>query len=334
MEQQPGPVNWARFNPSPLPGMVRLWTLEAAAHGAELVSYFRWRQAPFGQEAHHAGLLRPDSSEDVGAAEARQVAGELASLGDLTIGQAPVALLFSYPASWVFETQPQGADCRYLELAFLWYQALRRLGLDVDILPPDADLSGYRMIVAPSLPMIDADLVTRLAGFGVPVLFGPRTGSRDEDMATPVALPPGPLQSALPIKVQRVESLREGVIEAGPGFTVARWFEHVDGPAEIAQEDGRGIVFRQDMLRYVAGWPDAALLQQLLRSMAVESGVVTADLPADVRVRRAGDWCFAFNYGPEVVSLEGVVPTGADLLIGQHNLRPAGVAAWRADPLP
>ncbi|MEK9978550.1 MAG: beta-galactosidase, partial [Paracoccaceae bacterium] len=55
MEQQPGPVNWAPFNPDPLPGMVRLWTWEAFAHGAEAVCYFRWRQAPMSQEQMHAG---------------------------------------------------------------------------------------------------------------------------------------------------------------------------------------------------------------------------------------------------------------------------------------
>ena len=60
MEQQPGPVNWAPYNPAPLPGMVRLWTWEAFAHGAEAVCYFRWRQAPFAQEQMHSGLLRPD----------------------------------------------------------------------------------------------------------------------------------------------------------------------------------------------------------------------------------------------------------------------------------
>ena len=64
MEQQPGPVNWARYNPAPLPGMVRLWSLEAFAHGAEVVSYFRWRQAPFAQEQMHAGLLRPDRVDE------------------------------------------------------------------------------------------------------------------------------------------------------------------------------------------------------------------------------------------------------------------------------
>ena len=56
MEQQPGPVNWAAWNPVPKRGMVRLWTWEALAHGAEVVSYFRWRQAVSGQEQFHAGL--------------------------------------------------------------------------------------------------------------------------------------------------------------------------------------------------------------------------------------------------------------------------------------
>ncbi|HXQ45547.1 MAG TPA: beta-galactosidase, partial [Caulobacteraceae bacterium] len=93
MEQQPGPVNWARFNPAPLPGMVRAWTWEAFAHGAEVVSYFRWRQAPFAQEQMHAGLNRSDREVDVGGREARAVADELKAIGELgPCGRAPVAL--------------------------------------------------------------------------------------------------------------------------------------------------------------------------------------------------------------------------------------------------
>ncbi|HAJ45270.1 MAG TPA: beta-galactosidase, partial [Alphaproteobacteria bacterium] len=76
-----GPVNWAIHNPSPAPGMVRLWTWEAFAHGAECVSYFRWRQAPFAQEQMHAGLNRPDRVLDAGGHEAGQVARELAQAG-------------------------------------------------------------------------------------------------------------------------------------------------------------------------------------------------------------------------------------------------------------
>ena len=68
MEQQPGPVNWAQWNPAPLPGMVRLWSWEAFAHGAGCVSYFRWRQAPFAQEQMHAGLHTPMTSSTKAAA--------------------------------------------------------------------------------------------------------------------------------------------------------------------------------------------------------------------------------------------------------------------------
>jgi beta-galactosidase len=78
MEQQPGPVNWAPYNPVPLPGMVRLWTLEAFAHGAEVVSFFRWRQATFGQEQYHSGLHLPNGEPDAACAEVAQLSQELA----------------------------------------------------------------------------------------------------------------------------------------------------------------------------------------------------------------------------------------------------------------
>jgi beta-galactosidase len=329
MEQQPGPVNWAAHNPAPLDGMVRLWTLEAAAHGAELVSYFRWRQAPFGQEAHHAGLLRPDSVEDTGAHEARAAAADLAVLGDLGPPARTVALIFSYEAAWLFEAQPQGRSFRYMELVFRFHSALRQLGLDVDILPADADLTGHAMVVVPSLPILADDLVARLAGLGVPVLFGPRSGSRTDTFQIPQGLPPGPLRAALPITIPRVESLRDGLIEPGDGFAVARWFEHVETSLtpEIALNDGRGIVYRHQSMRYLAGWPDDALLGRVLGLMAAEAGLATATLPPGVRLRRAGDLCFAFNHGRDPADISGLAPPS--LIIGTHLLPPAGVAAWR-----
>ncbi len=61
MEQQPGPVNWAPWNPVPKRGMVRLWTWEALAHGADVVSYFRWRQAVSGRNSSTPGSTFPDS---------------------------------------------------------------------------------------------------------------------------------------------------------------------------------------------------------------------------------------------------------------------------------
>jgi beta-galactosidase len=109
--------------------MIRLWTWEALAHGAEVVSYFRWRQCPFAQEQMHAGLQRPDRKLSPGGAEATRVGEEIARMGALPESQpAPVALVFDYEAVWISRIQPQGADFNQVELCFRWYEAVRRLG--------------------------------------------------------------------------------------------------------------------------------------------------------------------------------------------------------------
>ena len=113
MEQQPGPVNWAPWNPDPLPGMARLWAWEAFAHGAEAVCYFRWRQAPFAQEQMHAGLLRPDSVPAPAYEEVAKVAREVQAMPTQGTGEAKLGLVFDYASAWAWETQPQGRDFSY-----------------------------------------------------------------------------------------------------------------------------------------------------------------------------------------------------------------------------
>jgi beta-galactosidase len=332
MEQQPGPVNWARYNPSPLPGMVRLWTLEALAHGAEVLSYFRWRQAPFAQEQMHAGLLRPDRSEDIGAHEARQAARDIALIGPAGEPPRSVALVFSYESCWVTDTQPQGQGFSALRLAFECYSALRALGLDIDIVAPGAELSGYRMVVVPCLPIIPAGFASRLASFEGPVLVGPRSGSKTASFSIPAGLAPGELRGLLGIRVLRVESLRPGLEAGGADVSVERWLEHVEGEAIVEErlEDGHAVVLRNGSSRYLAGWPDARLARRVLLRMAGEAGLATQELPEGIRLRRTGRLCFAFNYanGPQTLP-----PAPArDFLIGGAELPPAGVAVWRANP--
>ena len=118
MEQQPGPVNWAPYNPDPLPGMARLWAWEAFAHGAEAVCYFRWRQAPFAQEQMHAGMLRPDSEPAPTYHAAAEVARELAEMPDVETTAAPIALIFDYASAWAWATQPHGRGFDYFNVVF------------------------------------------------------------------------------------------------------------------------------------------------------------------------------------------------------------------------
>ncbi|KEO87952.1 beta-galactosidase [Erythrobacter sp. JL475] len=319
MEQQPGPVNWARFNPAPLPGMVKLWTLEAMAHGAEFTSYFRWRQAPFAQEQMHAGLLRPDSSDAEAAGEAREAADIIEQIGPQQCAKAPVALVFSYEAAWVCGIQPQGRSFRYLELAYEWYSALRGFGLDIDIIAPDADLSDYRAVFVPTMPIVPDGFVSRLSNLTCPVLIGPRSGSKSESFCIPEGLPPGELRELVPVTITRVESLRDGIVETGEGWSVVRWREDVtsDLAPEFALEDGRGVVFAHGNQRYLAAWPDGTLLNQLITRIADEARIELIPLPEGLRVRRSATHLFAFNYsiGPITFDLTGEVidPAGVSI---------------------
>jgi beta-galactosidase len=326
LEQQPGPVNWARHNPAPLPGMVRLWTLEACAHGAELVSYFRWRQAPFGQEQMHAGLLRPDRCDDVAAAEVRQAAREIGELGPLAVSRAPVAVLFDYESCWVTDIQPQGSGQGALKAALDWYSSLRRLGFDIDIISPAASLDGYRLVVVPCLPILPPGLVERLRCFAGQVIVGPRSGSKTSEFRIPHPLPPGELQSLIPLKVTRVESLRKGLSESGPGFSAGGWLEHVETAlsSSLALDTGRGVGWTSGGLHYLATALDEAGRIAFFGSVARRAGLAPMLLPPALRTRTAGGLRFFFNYGREALALpQG---EGPDVTCGSDPLPAAGVA--------
>ncbi len=250
MEQQPGPVNWAPWNPIPKPGQIRVFTWEALAHGAECVSYFRWRQAPFAQEQMHAGLNLPNNAGlSAGGMEATQVGEELARLGPLPASaKAPVAMVFDYEASWILSIQPQGKDFSYHALTYRWYEAIRRLGLDVDIVPPGRDLTGYRLVLVPTLPHISEAAMAAFRTTDALILFGPRSGSKTRSYSIPDNLPPGPLQDLLPMKVRQVSSTRPNVSFAVNGIHIkgkgSRWRDELT-PAKVRRCWRASIQMRQ-----------------------------------------------------------------------------------------
>ena len=349
MEQQPGPVNWAHWNPAPLDGMIRLWTWQAFAHGAEVVSYFRWRQAPFAQEQMHAGLNRPDRSLDQGGVEATQVARELQALGMDSMAanvaarngsktEGRVALVLDYPSLWMAQIQPQGADFNPMEITFRAYSALRQLGLDVDILSSRADLTGYAMVVLPAHLREDADLAGRLANCGAQVVFGPRAGSKNQSLAFAEGLPPGVFTELAGLKVQRVASLPPGLEDAvhwpdGSTTLNSHWREDVQTQGAVAVahfDDGKPAVLRHGRHWTSAGWPDEAGWKQLFTHAATAAGLPTQALPADVRTSRMGNWLFAQNFSSSTVEFS---PSNhAQCLLGARVLAPQGLAIWKLGP--
>ena len=307
MEQQPGPVNWAPHNPEPLPGMVRLWSWEAFAHGAEAVCYFRWRQAPMAQEQLHAGLLRADSEQAPAYAEAADVAAEIRAAPVAETRQAEVALVYDYASDWAWSVQPHGADLSYFRLVFENYRALRGLGLSVDIIPSDADaLTGYKMVLAPGQMIVDPAFKVGLADSGAEVVVGPRFGARTADMCTPVPLPPA--MPGLDATVARVESLRPGLDMAlAEGGTVVGYREVLEGRAEVVESlmDGAPVAMRSGGVTYLGGWLDHAGLSRVLNDACARAGIATQELPDGVRIRETASERFWFNYTSNAVDVHG-----------------------------
>ena len=333
MEQQPGPVNWAPHNPAPRDGMVRLWSWEAFAHGAETVSYFRWRQAPFAQEQMHAGLLRPDSIEAEGFFEALQVAKELGDLGgklDAHPGKADMAIVFDYASAWAWEIQPQGREFDYFRLMFDFYRNLRRLGLSVDFVPASApDIEGYPLVVIPGLFTWTPGIVDAIRAHDGQVLIGPRSGSKTDDFAIPESLPPALPADILGVRIARVETLRADTPLQLSGGTFQFWREFLEiGPETetvLVAEDGVPALVKQGNVHYLGGWPDQDLVRTIILSMADSAGLATKELNDGVRLRRHGNHVFALNYGASSFNLATLGWTGTPLL-GELMLEPSGVA--------
>ena len=345
MEQQPGPVNWAGYNPIPAHGMVRVWTWEAFAHGAECVSYFRWRQAPFAQEQMHAGLLRPDGVEAAGHQEAERVACELRALAKSHVAMgrpapAPVAIVFDYESAWAWHIQPQGRGFDYVRLVFEVYRAARSLGQDVDFLSPrETDWSAHRVVLVPGLFAWTPEARAAMEAFGGEVVVGPRTGSKTAEFSIPPALPPD--APALGVTVRRAESLPEhALVPCEGGGALRLWVEDaaLDGAtAEIVRTDSRyewraeggpvatPAVARAGRRRTVLGWPDDVLMRRVLSRALGDAGLATLDLPDAVRVRSRGDLRIVTNYGEEPVSLEEI-GLGGRRVLGDGTLRGHGVA--------
>lgn len=335
MEQQPGPVNWANHNPRPAPGMVRLWSWEAFAHGAAVVSFFRWRQAPYAQEQMHAGLLRPDCTHAEAWPEVEQLHAELSRIDLPAPTKAPVAIVVDHESDWLGQIEQQGRGYDYQKILTAWYGATRRLGLDVDFVAPGADLSGYAMVLVPALALPTPEAAARLQAAEGLVLIGPRSGAKTQDVTIPEGLAPGRLRPLVPIRVLAVETLRPdcpGAITIGnASYASGLWRETIEpGDCTVLgrYEDGAPAMVRHGKVHYLATLVEDAALDAMVAAMAAEAGLDTTPLTGMLRIRRRGNLTFAINYGAEPA--EAPAPEGAQFLLGSRTVGPRDLSIWRA----
>lgn len=188
-----------------LPEGIRLQTYIDLAHGAEGTIFFEWRPPLGGAEQGYISILQLDGSFGPAYQQYVQMGEELARIGpELARAQtvSEVALLYSYENQW-----EQGFWCGengYDSEAHRWYQGLKTLGHNIDVLPPSADLSAYRLVVAPGLRIATEDLAERLARYvssGGCLVLNHQAGTRQEDNRYHELLTPGVFLDLAGVKV-------------------------------------------------------------------------------------------------------------------------------------
>lgn len=313
MEQQPGPVNWAAYNPAPLAGMVRLWSWEAIAHGAEVVCYFRWRQAPFAQEQMHAGLLRVDNVPAPAWNEISKLNSEINSLGIIEQKDAHIALIFDYQSQWAWEIQPQAADFDYFREVFDTYSCLKKLGVDVDVCSSnDPNLNKYKIIFAPSLFSTN-EILENCSGH---LVLGPRFNSKTTEFKIPNPLPPNVM--GLDVIVERVETLRPNMSRPLKGAgSVIRWIEDISHNATVLDEtkDGAPIILQQNNKTYLAACLDLTAKNKLFKKLLKDQGINYREMPEGVRQRSTKNHKFIWNYSNKEQNIDGITLAPAEVKI-------------------
>jgi beta-galactosidase len=217
MEQTPSSQNWQPVNALKRPGVLRLWSYLAVAHGADTVMYFQWRRGRGGSEKFHGAVVEHAGRSDTRVfGEVTALGQELERLGPATLGAttpARVAVVFDWNNWWAIDNAVGPIQHKeYVATVRKHYRALYRRNVAIDVVFSDSDLSRYDLVVAPMLHMVKAGLAERVraqvepGGSFVTTVF---SGVVDE---TDLAFEgyPGPLRPLLGLWVEEIDALYEG----------------------------------------------------------------------------------------------------------------------------
>lgn len=279
-----------------------------------------------------------------------------------------MAFVFDYTSVWVWAIEPYSGSwnvksatytsvaVNYYDLVYLFFSALRRLGLSVDIISTDQSLAGYKMVVVPSLPIIPDAFNAALKAYSGPVIFGPHTGSKDANFANAAGLNPsaGALRDRLPMRVTRVETppsyAGSGVVYQGTNYTIwgrEEWIVCERGNetsgATISytslHRPGSPAACEKNNAHYLAFRPPVELLVAYLGDVAAAANITDVtgklanksnELGTALRLLRRGNLLWAFNYGTTPIA--SPVIAGGQLIIGTEGQIPAaGILVWKME---
>lgn len=325
MEQTPGVTNWHAYCALKRPGVMRLWSYQAVAHGADSVMFFQMRRSIGACEKYHSAVI-----DHVGNGETRvfketaALGRELKKLGGIMLGasvDAKAAIYFDWDNWWALTcTAGPTQDLDYRAQILDYYQALHALNIPVDIVGAGDDLSRYKLLIAPLLYMTKTrydEKVRRFVkdgGIFVTTFF---SGIVDENDLVITGGYPGRLRDILGIWAEETDALpkdKENCFDYhGASYTAKLLCDlvHPEGakalgayqkdfyagmPAVTVNEFGRGKAY------YVATRSDADFYRQFLKDLCGECGVTpllkhAEGVEVTARENENGRFLFLLNHG-------------------------------------
>ncbi|MCC6698528.1 MAG: beta-galactosidase [Candidatus Hydrogenedentes bacterium] len=325
MEQQNGITGWNTLGRRPTGEWLRCAAWQTVAHGADTVVFFRWRTAAHGTEQYWHGVLNHDGKPRRRFREVAAFGWEMRVLSDPLDGtevRSDVAILNAYDQHYAFEIQPQAEGLSVWRQVGLHYTALKKCGLNVDVIPPNAELGRYRLLIAPSWYILsegDAARLTEYVRQGGTLILNARTGVKDCVNACRTQPLPTLLGEMAGIEVDDYDPLGKAEctvrISDGREYTVAAWADALTlngasaiahytrgvfagEPAITCHEFGLGCVY------YFGTFGEAGLYDALLGRILDEASIgprmnLPEGVDANWREKDGARFLILCNFNPE-----------------------------------
>ena len=189
MESAPGLVNWHPYNKVKRPGVHKLACMQAIACGSDTAQYFQWRKGRGSFEQYHGAVVDHLGKDDT------RIFREVAEVGALlkkiapaagTLVKAKTALLFDWDNRWAIQDVKALSENtkNYEKTCIGIWKEFQKLGVEMDVVSSNDDLSDYKVVVAPMLYLLQSGTAENLQKFvknGGQLLATYFTGYVDKD---------------------------------------------------------------------------------------------------------------------------------------------------------
>ena len=367
MESTPSLVNWKPYNKHKRPGMDVLSSMQAVAHGSDSVQYFQWRKGRGSCEKLHGAVVGHDGTENTRVFRSVQTTGAyLKKLDEIagTVTRPQVAIVFDWENMWALDDcQGYAKDHKkYYETCYSYHRLFWERGIDCDIVSAKADLSGYKLVVAPMLYLTDSETIRNLKNYvadGGTLYTTYMLGTVDEnDLCWLGGIPADSLKDVFGIVAEEIDTLYPGERQHaqmdGCDHELVDYCEWIhlkgaqalatytdgsyrDTPAAAIHSYGKGTAVYQACRD--TGSLKEQIISRLLADTGITSVVDTVDpLPAGVSAHSRTDgehtYVFVENYydrDAEPVKLRGQM---LDMLTGEITdtctLGPYGFGVYKS----